>query len=98
MPIIMDDVEDTMHALFLCFGSPMCDSSGELMGMLSSNDILQRIIMSKALVPILAECAFNVLKVFKKTDRFIASQAFWYGLSLDKVDNGISPGLEYRAL
>lgn len=89
----MTDVEDPLHALFSCDGSSdlialrtglwlKCGVIGEPMNAartLSPNDILQRMLLSKRLVPILAEYSFNVLKVFELADMFIASEAYWIG-------------------
>lgn len=86
----MTDVEDTLHALFAYSGSPelratramfwiKCGSSSEPIGAIrfrAPKDILQYMLASKRLVPILAEYLFDVLRVFEKTDMFLASEAY----------------------
>lgn len=48
-------------------------------------EILHRMLVSRALVPILAEYTFNVLKVFERSDMFVASEAYWYGQKVSET-------------
>lgn len=91
--LCMMDVEDTLHALFRCGGSQEltllrasirqeCVSSGEFkegLQTLTPSDIFHRMLISKRLVPILAEYAYDVVRIFEKEPMFKASEAYWFG-------------------
>lgn len=89
----MADVEDNLHALFACSISKelinlrtvfwsKCGPSSELFGAIRAllpKDIPHRMLLSKRLVPILAEYSLDVLKVSEEAAMFVASGMYRYG-------------------
>lgn len=90
--LCMNDVEDTLHALFVCGGSndllalranlwEKCavESTAHGLQRLTPREAFHRMLLDTHLVPILAKYCYDVLAVFGKTDMFVASEAYWYG-------------------
>lgn len=89
--LCMNDVEDTLHALFVCHGSgdlvtlrgtlwQSCAdaNAGHNLQRLSPREAFHHMLLDARLVPILAKYSFNVLAVFEKVDMFVASEAYWW--------------------
>lgn len=88
----MNDVEDTLHALFVCSASRdltalrvtlwekcAAEKTGYGLQRLLPRECFHRMLLDIRLVPILAKFAYDVLAVFEKVGMFVASEAYWYG-------------------
>ncbi|KZP19607.1 hypothetical protein FIBSPDRAFT_862529 [Athelia psychrophila] len=90
--LCMNDVEDTLHALFVCSASRdltalrdalwrKCaeEKTGGGLQRLPSRECFHRMLLDIHLVPVLAKFAYDVLAVFEKVNMFVASEAYWHG-------------------